>query len=124
VIAFEGDGKLKEYVGGYEDWVRMKSYKNPQEAVAKPAEVKATVKNESVKSKTANKLSFKETRELEKLQEEIDVLEKEQVEVGAILAAGKMYRDDPKQAQKLQARASAIETALATLLVRWEELES
>ncbi len=124
VIAFEGEGKLKEYVGGYEDWVRMKGFKNPQEAVAKPAEVKAPAKKESGKPKTANKLSFKEARELEKLQEEIDMLEKEQAEVGAILAAGKMYRDDPKQAQKLQARASAIESALAALLVRWEELES
>jgi ATP-binding cassette subfamily F protein uup len=124
VIAFEGEGKLKEYVGGYEDWVRMKGFKNPQETVARAAESKATVKKESSKPKSANKLSFKETRELEKLQEEIDLLEKEQAEVGAILAAGKMYRDDPKQAQKLQARASAIESALAALLTRWEELES
>jgi hypothetical protein len=35
-----------------------------------------------------------------------------------------MYRDDPRQAQKLQSRASAIEAELMTLMTRWEELES
>ena len=41
VIAFEGDGKLMEYVGGYEDWVRMKKFaasqKAPAAVPAKPA---------------------------------------------------------------------------------------
>jgi len=76
------------------------------------------------KAKSASKLSFKESRELEEIQAAIQVLEKEQAEVGAILSAGKMYRDDPKQAQKLQTRASAIEAELMTLMTRWEELES
>jgi hypothetical protein len=44
--------------------------------------------------------------------------------VGAILAAGKMYRDDPKQAKKLQARATEIEDELMALMTRWEALES
>ena len=70
-----------------------------------------------------NKLSFKEAQELEKIQDEIQTLEKEQAEVGAILAAGKMYRDDPKQAQKLQLRLTAIETELMNLMTRWEKLE-
>lgn len=121
VIAFEGDGKLKEYVGGYEDWVRMKDFKS---ADSKPATPKASVKPEPVKAKPTNKLSFKEARELDEIQESIKLLEREQGEVGAILSAGKMYRDDPKQAQKLQARANAIEAELMALMTRWEALES
>jgi ATP-binding cassette subfamily F protein uup len=124
VIAFEGDGKLKEYVGGYEDWLRMKDFKGPDSKSASAPAVKAVVKTESPKPKSAKKLSFKETRELDEIQEAIKVLEREQVEVGAILSAGKMYRDDPKQAQKLQTRASAIEDELMTLMTRWEDLES
>jgi len=124
VIAFEGDGKLKEYVGGYEDWVRMKDFKGAQTAPEKVPEPKAVVKNDTVKPASTKKLSFKETRELEEIQEKIQLLEKEQAEVGAILSAGKMYRDDPKQAQKLQTRASAIEAELMALMTRWEELES
>ena len=124
VIAFEGDGKLKEYVGGYEDWVRMKNFKGDKEAVTRAVEAKAPVKAEAIKVKSTSKLSFKETRELESIQENMQVLEKEQAEVGAILSAGKMYRDDPKQAQKLQLRATAIEAELMVLMTRWEELES
>ena len=129
VIAFEGDGKLKEYVGGYEDWVRMKGFKSAQSLAArvsevKIAEVKVAAKNDTSNTKSAKKLSFKQTRELEEIQEAIQVLEKEQAEVGAILSAGKMYRDDPKQAQKLQTRASAIEAELMGLMTRWEELEN
>ena len=122
VIAFEGDGQLKEYVGGYEDWVRMKNFKGA--AISPATESKAAVKNSPAKSKPANKLSFKEAKELEEIQQAIQSLEKEQGEVGAILTAGKMYRDDPKQAKKLQVRASSIEDELLALMTRWEELES
>lgn len=123
VIAFEGDGKLREYVGGYEDWVRMRNFKSSKETVIPALEKKVAIKKEAVKPKAAVKLSFKAARELEKIQENIEVLEREQAEVGAILAAGKMYRDDPKQAQKLQVRANAIESELQELLERWEALE-
>jgi ATP-binding cassette subfamily F protein uup len=123
VIAFEGNGKLKEYVGGYEDWVRMQGFK-AEKAAAPVVEVKAAPKVEPAKNKPAKKLSFKEARELEEIQQAIQVLEREQAEVGAILAAGKMYRDDPKQAKKLQARATEIEDELMALMTRWEALES
>ena len=80
--------------------------------------MKVAAKNDTSNTKSAKKLSFKQTRELEEIQEAIQVLEKEQAEVGAILSAGKMYRDDPKQAQKLQTRASAIEAELMGLMTR------
>jgi ATP-binding cassette subfamily F protein uup len=124
VVAFEGDGKLKEYVGGYEDWLRMKDFNGAQAPATKTPEAKVAAKAEPAKPKAAKKLSFKEEKELEGIQNSIQVLEKEQAEVGAILSAGKMYRDDPKQAQKLQARAGAIENELLNLMSRWEELES
>jgi ATP-binding cassette subfamily F protein uup len=124
VIAFEGDGKLKEYVGGYEDWVRMKSFKSPKDTGSSQPEPKTAVKSESAKSKPPVKLSFKEARELEEIQSAIQVLEREQAEIGAIMSAGKIFRDDPKQAAKLQARAGEIEEKLMGLMIRWEELES
>ena len=124
VIAFEGEGKLKEYVGGYEDWVRMRDFKSASGTPVRVAEVKTAVNAESGKAKSANKLSFKEAKELEAIQSAIQTLEREQAEVGAILSAGKMYKDDPKQAQKLQTRAAAIEEELMIMMTRWEELES
>jgi len=123
VIAFEGDGKLMEYVGGYEDWVRVKKHQAAQQAPVRETAQPKPAAQAASKPKSAAKLSFKEAQELEKIQSDIQVLEREQAEIGAILAAGKMYRDDPKQATKLQVRASEIEEKLLRLMTRWEELE-
>jgi ATP-binding cassette subfamily F protein uup len=124
VIAFEGDGKLMEYVGGYEDWVRVKKHEAAQQSSPREAVTPKPATQAPVKSKPASKLTFKELQELEKIQPLIQALECEQAEIGAILVAGKIYRDDPKQAKKLQARASEVEEELLKLMVRWEELEN
>jgi ATP-binding cassette subfamily F protein uup len=123
VIAFEGDGKLMEYVGGYEDWVRVKKFeatrKSSGTAPSKPA-AKAAVE----KPKTSAKLSFKEQRELDEMPQRIEVLEREQEEITAALGAGALFRDNPSHAKQLQQRATEIENELLQLMARWEELES
>ncbi len=127
VIAFEGEGKLMEYVGGYEDWVRVKKHEAAQQIPAREAvQAKATSPKatQPASSKSKRKLSVKEAQELEKIPADIQTLEREQADIGANLAAGKMYRDDPKQAKKLQIRAAEIEDELLQLMARWEELES
>jgi len=120
VIAFEGDGKLMEYVGGYEDWVRVKKHNASQReaAPAKPAPQPATQK-----AKPASKLSFKEARELEEIPQRIQQLEREQEEIAAALGAANLYRDNPAHARQMQERNPAIEEELLQLMARWEELE-
>ena len=124
VIAFEGDGKLIEYVGGYEDWVRVKKYQAsvaankpaapaPRKMAAAPIE----------KSKFASKLSFKEQRELEDLPKRIEALEREQSDIAAQLADGTLFRNDAKRAKQLQTRNEEIETEVLVVMARWEGLE-
>ena len=124
MIAFEGDGKLVEYVGGYEDWVRVKKYQAGV-AAAKPAV--ATPSRAAVaaveKAKPAGKLNFKEVCELEELPKRIEILEQEQIDIAAHLADGTIYRSDSKRAQQLQVRSEEIEAELAAALERWEILE-
>ena len=125
VIAFEGDGKLMEYVGGYEDWVRVKKQQAVQRApgsVAVPA--KPSPQTEVAQSKPVTKLSFKEARELEQIPQRIASLEQEQEELAATLGAGNLYRDNPTHAKQLQERTAIIEDELLQLMARWEELES
>jgi len=124
VIAFEGDGKLVEYVGGYEDWVRVKKYQ--ASAAAKPAVATPprAVVAQVAKAKPAGKLSFKETRELEELPKRIEALEREQIDIAAHLADGTLYRNDPKRAKQLQARSEEVEAEIAMALERWETLEN
>ncbi len=123
VIAFEGDGKLMEYVGGYEDWVRVKKHAAAQQMPQRETHAKPTLPAPEPKAKTASKLSFKETRELEEIPLRIEKLEREQEEIAAALAATNLYRDNPSHAKQLQARATSIEEELLQLMARWEELE-
>ncbi len=123
VIAFEGDGKLIEYVGGYEDWVRVKKY---QAGVAATKPATSTPPRAAIapeKAKPAGKLSFKDARELEELPKHLEVLEREQIDIAAHLADGQIYRSDPKRAKQLQVRGDEIEAEVSAALERWEMLE-
>lgn len=122
VIAFEGDGKLMEYVGGYEDWVRVKKFEANQKSAA-PVQAKPVAKAEPVKAKSSTKLSFKEQKELDEMPQRIEVLEREQEDIVAALGSGALYRDNPAHAKQLQQRASEIEEELLNLMTRWEALE-
>jgi len=121
VIAAEGDGKWREYAGGYQDWVRCRAAAS--EAEKKPAEP-AKPKPASEKPAAKVKLSFKEIRELEALPAQIEALEKEQGEIGEKLADGNLYRSAPEEAKRLQARHAEIDDSLLASMTRWEELEA
>lgn len=128
VIAFEGQGKLTEFSGGYDDWLR---FSQQRETVSKP-----TVKQSSATdhSKTnisppaaptaRKKLSFKEQRELEALPAEIEQLEQEQADIQAQFAQGDIYKQAPDKVKQLQERLDEIETLVLEKLSRWEALES
>jgi ATP-binding cassette subfamily F protein uup len=123
VIAFEGDGILREYVGGYEDWVRARNFqkvavKQSAPKPSQPVSLKAQGSTPSVK------LGYKEARELEELPGKIELLEKEQAQVTHQLCLPDIYRDSPEKAAALQRRFTAIEEELTDCLNRWEELEA
>jgi len=125
VIAFEGDGKLIEYVGGYEDWVRVKKYQASAAASKPAASTPPRVAAAPVeKAKTSNKLGFKEARELEELPKRIEALELEQTDIASHLADGTIFRTDAKRAKQLQMRGEEIEAEVSAAMARWEELES
>jgi ATP-binding cassette subfamily F protein uup len=128
VIAFEGDGKLIEYVGGYEDWVRVKKFQatSPSATAAAKSAVSSPTRaavSPAEKTKPAGKLGFKEARELEELPKRIEALEREQSDIAAHLADGTIYRNDAKRAKQLQLRSEEIEAEVAAALARWDELE-
>ena len=125
-IAFEGDGVLREYVGGYSDWVRQRlapaaARRKDKEASVKPITASPPVRQ---KSSSSAKLSYKETRELASLPETIATLEREQAEIGRALADPVLYREQGEKVSALQARYGAIESELMRSLSRWEELEA
>lgn len=124
VIAFEGDGILREYVGGYEDWVRAKNFVKA-EAKQELANAQSTVSLiKPPKPGSRVKLSYNEMRELDTLPAKIETLEREQAGVTHRLNAPAIYRDCPEEAKALQVRCAAIEEELMHCLARWDELEA
>ncbi len=125
VIAFEGNGILREYVGGYEDWVCSK---RAREVVLQPTgeTSKSSTISQDKRTKPLSriKLSYQETRELAALPEKIVLLEKEQSSITTRLSDPAIYRDFPDKSRDLQKRFSAIEQELTNCFARWEELES
>jgi ATP-binding cassette subfamily F protein uup len=123
VIAFEGDGKLQEYVGGYEDWVRVQKYQASIASKPAAATPPRPAAPPTEKPKATSKLSYKDARELEELPKRIEALEQEQLEITAHFADGSLFRNDPKRAKQLQARSEEIEAEVLAAMERWEELE-
>lgn len=122
VIAFEGEGILREYVGGYEDWVRARGFRAA-------AEKQRTLKTISAEPKAPasplfSKLNYKEKIELETISGKIEVLEREQDAINQQLSMPDLYRDSPQKASDLQRRFTEIEGELMNCLSRWEELEA
>lgn len=127
VIAFEGNGKLCEYIGGYEDWIRVKQFENnsnQQKILSKQADNLPASIPKSPRTVRAKKLSYQEMRELDALPGKIDALEQAQANIALRLNHPAIYRDNPDEAKVLQSRFVAIEKELTDCLARWEELES
>jgi len=118
-LVSEGDGRWREYVGGYSDWVAQRSV-----PAAPPAASGPTARVETVQPRQrTGKLSFKEQRELDALPAALDALEQEQIALGERMAAHDYYIQGAEAMRADRARAAEIETLLAAKLERWVELE-
>ncbi len=123
VIAFEGEGVLQEYMGGYEDWVRAKNLlKKDVEKVTRPQKKGSVVRAPKPVSKP--KLNKNEIDELEVILEKIELLEKEQASITCKLSDSETYHDSPDKIVKLQIRLASIEKEVMNYLARWDELET
>ena len=123
-IVFEGNGCLKEYVGGYEDYMDAKRREEKLQAANTPKNVVFDeVVKEKPKANRTVKLSYKEQRELDALPDEIAALETEQADLNAQLSDPDIFKDYEK-AGSLQSRAEEIEMLLLEKLERWEILEA
>ncbi|RFA26192.1 ABC transporter ATP-binding protein [Alkalilimnicola ehrlichii] len=121
-LAFEGEGRVNEYVGGYDDWLRQK----PVAAAPKPSKKGPAPTTEKPKPVTERKakLGYKEQRELDALPQQIETLEAELSDLHQLLADDKLYREGTEAITSAQARLAETEQALEDAYARWEALEA
>lgn len=129
-IVFEGNGILKEYIGGYQDYIDAKNREIQLNQISNNIDKKNLNTEEKTKSKNYQnnsnrkvKLSYKEQRELETLPDEIAMLEHEQDNLNQQLSNPEIFKDY-EQAALLHNRVEEIEILLLDKLERWEMLEA
>ncbi|MCE8014475.1 ATP-binding cassette domain-containing protein [Halomonas sp. MCCC 1A17488] len=135
VLAFEGDGVVREYVGGYSDWVRQGGKLPPApwegaarqqvEPTAKPVEkAPASAAPSAPAAKKPAKLSYKLQRELDALPAEIERLEAEVAEFESRVGDPAFYQQDAGSVSETLQAMSDKQAELDAAMERWMELES
>ena len=126
-LVFEGEGRVQEYVGGYEDWLRQKRSAEA-EAEATPVRRAGSGANTSViakePSRTQRKPSYKEQLELEQLPARIEAFEAEQKQLQALVTSEDFYKRPASEIHEALARLEELETLLLAAYTRWDALDS
>jgi ATP-binding cassette subfamily F protein uup len=124
-LVFEGNGKVHEYVGGYSDWQAWKAryqqvHSIEDDSTSRKAE--AATKTEKA-APAADKLSFVEKHELEKLPGQIELIEARIEEINAQVADNDFYTRPHEETQQVLAELAEQQDQLEVLTERWYELE-
>jgi ATP-binding cassette subfamily F protein uup len=120
-IVFEDGGRLTEYVGGYEDWLRQRPLPAASEEPQRP---KVNASAQRTAPETRKKLSYREQLEFEELPSRIDALEREHDALNARITGADFYKEGADVITAALARASTIEHELLAAYVRRDELEA
>lgn len=134
-IVFEAPGVVKEYVGGYQDWLnqggKMMSFEDaPSEAKAAAEKAAAGDKAPAAskapatgKKPTARKLSHKEQRELEQVTRQIEEAETDIADMSRQMEDPGFYDQTPAEVQEKLQQLATLQATLDQLFERWADLE-
>ena len=124
-IVFEEAG-VKEYVGGYDDWLRQRSESSeaPSKSAAKTAPAGGKPAATGANRDEPRRLTYNEQRELSLLPGRIESLEREISAVHETIGNPEFYRQPGETIARETARLKELESQLAAAFARWEELES
>jgi ATP-binding cassette subfamily F protein uup len=115
-LVFEGAANVKEYVGGYDDWLRQRA------AEAKPA--KSSQDPPPIRTiRPKAKFGFRQQKELNMLTRTIQSLETEQENLYEAMGDSNLYKNDKSAIVSKKERLETVKQLLAESYIRWEELE-
>ncbi|SFC12510.1 ATP-binding cassette, subfamily F, uup [Marinospirillum celere] len=129
ILAFEGEGLVREYVGGYQDWIRQGGrFPALDTSAAEPTSNQGTSEpvppTKPEAAKKTKKLSYKLQRELDLLPGEIEQLETQLAKVQGQIGDPAFYQGSPDQIAATLQQAEEIQRKLDAKMERWMELET
>jgi ATP-binding cassette subfamily F protein uup len=116
-LAFEGEGVIGQYPGGYDDWLDQRpepEKEAPKNRNKKPSHPKAA---------KVRKLGYMEKRELDALPKKIEALEAEQQELFTAVSDPEFHKKTHTEIATLQSSLKAVEAEISGAYERWEILE-
>lgn len=119
ILALEGNGEIYFSEGDYDYYVEKRKLRIREEATAKPKEKKEDTRSKS-KSK---KLSYKDAKELEQIEEKIILAEGEVERIEKIFASPDFYEKYAVQTNELNRQLEEAKEKIKKLFERWDELE-
>jgi ATP-binding cassette subfamily F protein uup len=122
-IVFEAGG-VREYVGGYDDWLCQRPEPAAPDREVKPAPARQMPRSSSDRPQIGKRrLAYHEKRELESLPARIETLEAKVSELHEAMAQPEFYRQPSSEIARKQAELKELDQQLAAAYRRWEELE-
>ena len=131
-LVFEGDGRVGEYVGGYEDWLRVRratdeaaaSAASPAGTTADRAVVESRQVSGAATGPARKRLSYMGQREFDQMPARIEALEAEQQKLHDAVSAPGFYKEPPDTITSRLARLEQLQRELLEAYARWDELDS
>jgi ABC transport system ATP-binding/permease protein len=121
ILAFEGDGYVHFSEGDYDYYIEKRKARFAEKALQEEAE---SPKKTQARSRTpANKLKWKEAKELETIESDIKNTEEEIQRIEAIFSSPDFYEKYGIQTVQLTADLAAAKEKADRLYSRWHELE-
>jgi ATP-binding cassette subfamily F protein uup len=131
IFSFEGEGVVKEYAGGYSDYLQIKKLSRQAESAetTPPEKKKPGPDGEASRKKAASqaggkRLTYGERLELEQLPEKLESLEQKRRELYDRMSEPEFYRQPPGEIDSVTRDMEATESSLEEAYARWEDLET
>ena len=117
-LVLEGEGRVQEYAGGYDDWL------NQRKPAAAVKAVEVATKAERPRPSRPRRLNYQEQRELQALPERIEALEGQLEQLHQVMADAAFYRQPGEEIARAMSELERFRVELADAYARWEALES
>lgn len=132
-IASEGQGRWKEYIGGYSDWLQQRPAADSAKGSSSTASAVSVKKNSTNQTSTVSpsaepiaerkKASFKTQQSIDQLLAQVAALESRQALLHGQIAEPNFYQQAADKQKKAHQELAEIEAAITTALAQWEALE-
>ncbi len=119
IWSFDPDRTLREYVGGYSDWLRQR----PTEKAVEKKHIEQKSDSAPPKPESKKKLAFHEKREYDALGVEIEQMEKQIKTLEEAMSNPEFFQSDPEHAAVESARYQTLQNDLELKFLRFMELD-